>query len=127
MKTRARRTSRQQASASALATGADLARAWAQARVFNIGDMCQCAGGAHLAIDPQAAAEDVLFYLVDKYRGEKLDGLAAFVEAAHARDFESWLEALDTAPLADADRGALLRDLGRTVESMQAPAGFMCV
>jgi hypothetical protein len=127
MKTRARPTSRQQASASAPATGADLARAWAQARVFNIGDICQCAGGAHLAIDPQAAAEDVLFYLVDKYRGEKLDGLTAFVGAAPAQDFEGWLARLDTAPLADDERAALLRDLARTIESMRAPAGFMCV
>ena len=95
--------------------------------MFNNGDMCQCAGGAHLSIDPQAAAEDVLFYLVDKYQGEKLDGLSAFVQAARAQDFEGWLEALDEAPLRDEERAALLRDLARTVESMQAPAGFMCV
>ena len=95
--------------------------------MFNSGDMCQCAGGAHLSIDPQAAAEDVLFYLVDKYRGEKLDGLAAFVATACAQDFEGWLAGLDAAPLCDDERAALLRDLARTIESMQAPAGFMCV
>ena len=127
MRARARRNALQQAAPPALATGADLARAWARARVFNNGDMCQCAGGVHLAIDPQAAAEDVLFYLVDKYRGEKLDGLAAFVAAASARDFEGWLEGLDAAALGEGDRAALLRDLARTIESMQAPAGFMCV
>lgn len=89
--------------------------------------MCQCAGGVHLSIDPQAAAEDLLFYLVDKYRGEKLDGLVAFVSGARAPDFEGWLEGLDAAALRDDERAALLRDLARTIESMQAPAGFMCV
>lgn len=127
MRARARRNALQQASSPALDTGRDLARAWAQARVFNNGDLCQCAGGAHVGIDPQAAAEDVLFYLVDKYRGETREDLVVFVQAARAQDFEGWLEALDTAPLSEDDRAALLRDLARTIGSMQAPAGFLCV
>ena len=66
-------------------------------------------------------------------KGEGLNNLAEFVARRtkeRSPDFGRWLEALDDAAIADADRIRLMSDLRNTLESMSgarpARSGFVC-
>ncbi|HEY8579827.1 MAG TPA: hypothetical protein VIL72_08085 [Beijerinckiaceae bacterium] len=109
------------------ASGAELARAFAQARVFAQAGACLCAGGVHAGLEPKDVAQDVLFYLAEKYRAEGRATLLALVRQVDPADFETWLAALDDMGMTEQERATLIADLAPTIESLRAPAGFMCV
>ena len=110
-------------------TGRELAALWSTAMIFATHLAgCSCAG-FYVPLDPAAVQEDLIDFLVYRYKSDKRLALAEFVARREA-SFEKWLENLDSAPLDPVDRERLMDDLRNTLESMNgaraARSGFVC-
>ena len=115
----------------------DLARLWAGAFAF-VPHMagCGCMGSMHVMLDRDAVEEDILDYLLAKYRQAKRNALADFVaERLDSRlqpkhtAFGVWLADIGTAALKAEDMRLIEADLRATLGSMNGPAmggGFQC-
>jgi hypothetical protein len=87
---------------------------------------CGCGGLFSPALDARIIEEDFLDYLFSRYEKEKLDELAAFIDARRndatrgfgANSFDRWIVTLADANLADVSRARLITDIKTFVDSM---------
>lgn len=118
---------RRRASTLARISGQELAGLWNSAIIFAPHlSGCMCAGGFHVPLDPAAVEQDLIEFLLYRYRDEGLDALAAHVEARainRKSSFNIWLAELEEAPLSGAERQRVIDDLATTLESMNAMGG----